>query len=341
MPLHDFNWPRGQLTHFDVESEALGGNLLGDPTTRRVFVYTPAEAAAGDELPLLVDLVGFTGSGASHLNWKAFRDSVPTRVDRLIATGAMGPVVVALPDCFTSLGGNQYIDSLATGRWEEFLIAEMLPALEERYPIRRGRDHRAVFGKSSGGYGALAHGLRHAEAWGAVASHSGDVGFEWSYLVDMPGTLVTLAKHGGTIEGFLQHLAQAAKTSDREVHTLMTLAMAATYDPDPAAPKGIRLPVDLRTCQLDPERWAAWLAHDPLRMIERPECQANLRSLRGLFIDCGSRDQYHLQFGARGLVDRLSALGIEHRYEEFDDDHSDVDYRMDVSLPFLYRALTS
>jgi hypothetical protein len=29
----------------------------------------------------------------------------------------------------------------------------------------------------------------------------------------------------------------------------------------------------------------------------------------------------------------------KHRYEEFDDDHSDVDYRMDVSLPFLYRAL--
>jgi len=31
--------------------------------------------------------------------------------------------------------------------------------------------------------------------------------------------------------------------------------------------------------------------------------------------------------------------GILHRYEEFDDDHSDVDYWLDVSLPFLYRAL--
>jgi hypothetical protein len=30
---------------------------------------------------------------------------------------------------------------------------------------------------------------------------------------------------------------------------------------------------------------------------------------------------------------------IRHRYEEFDDDHSDIDYRMDVSLPFLYRSL--
>jgi hypothetical protein len=42
---------------------------------------------------------------------------------------------------------------------------------------------------------------------------------------------------------------------------------------------------------------------------------------------------------ARILSKRLAAAGIRHTYEEFDDDHSDVDYRMDTSLPFLYRAL--
>ena len=36
---------------------------------------------------------------------------------------------------------------------------------------------------------------------------------------------------------------------------------------------------------------------------------------------------------------RLSLAGIAHTYEEFDDNHSDIDYRMDVSLPFLYRSL--
>ena len=62
-------------------------------------------------------------------------------------------------------------------------------------------------------------------------------------------------------------------------------------------------------------------------------------SLRGIYIDCGWRDQYHILYGARILSQRLAAGGIKHRYEEFDDDHSDIDYRMDVSLPFLYRAL--
>ena len=61
--------------------------------------------------------------------------------------------------------------------------------------------------------------------------------------------------------------------------------------------------------------------------------------LRGIYIDCGWRDQYQIHFGTRLLSQRLSAAGIRHHYEEFDDDHSDVDYRMDVSLPFLYRAV--
>jgi hypothetical protein len=64
-----------------------------------------------------------------------------------------------------------------------------------------------------------------------------------------------------------------------------------------------------------------------------------LRSLRGIYIDCGWADQYHIHYGARILSKRLAELGIEHVYEEFDDNHSDIDYRMDVSLPFLARAL--
>jgi hypothetical protein len=67
--------------------------------------------------------------------------------------------------------------------------------------------------------------------------------------------------------------------------------------------------------------------------------KANLATLRGIYVDCGWRDQYHIHYGTRILSQRLTEAGIRHTYEEFDDDHSDVDYRMDVSLPFLYRAL--
>ena len=116
--------------------------------------------------------------------------------------------------------------------------------------------------------------------------------------------------------------------------------MGATYDPDPEQAFGVRLPFDPYTCELIPERWSRWLANDPLELVDEPACRRSLSRLRALYLDCGRRDQYNLQFGARRLVCKLETYGIPHRYEEFDDNHSGIDYRLDASLPFLYQALT-
>src|SRR5215831_3238797 len=113
----------GSVSRITVESQALQSNMLGDPSARIVDVYLPA-GHDGRGLPLLVDLVGFTGSGLSHTNWRAFRENLPERLDRLIAEERMPPVVVAFPDCFTRLGGNQYINSASVGAWEDFLLYE-------------------------------------------------------------------------------------------------------------------------------------------------------------------------------------------------------------------------
>jgi hypothetical protein len=121
----------GSVSQVVIESQALKSNMLGDPSVRVVDVYVPA-GHAGQGLPLLVDLVGFTGSGLSHTNWVGFRENLPERLDRLIGEQRMPPVVVAFPDCFTRLGGNQYINSASLGAWEDFLLHEMLPAIEQR-----------------------------------------------------------------------------------------------------------------------------------------------------------------------------------------------------------------
>lgn len=342
MPIHNYSPLRGQLRELRVDSPALRDNLLGDPSTRSVALYlTPGYDDAGPPAPLLVDLAGFTGSGLRRLAWTAFGESVPQRLDRLHAAGQIGPCVVAFPDCFTALGGNQYINSAALGRWEDFLIADMLPAIESQANVRRGPAGRALFGKSSGGYGALVHGMRHADVWGAIASHSGDVGFDLLYRPDFPKVLGALARYGGSAQRFIEALTDAPKLRGDQFHVLMLLAMAATYDPDPAAYWGIRLPVDPHTCELDPAAWARWLAHDPLQIVTEPAALANLRRLRYLYIDVGARDQYNIHYGARALIRRLEAAQIPHLYEEFDDDHSSIDYRLDRSLPLLYSALTA
>ena len=64
-----------------------------------------------------------------------------------------------------------------------------------------------------------------------------------------------------------------------------------------------------------------------------------LKGSFGLFIDCGWRDQFQLHFGSRILVERLRRLRIPHRYEEFDDDHSDISYRYDRSLELIGRSI--
>jgi len=331
-----FFGPTGSITRVFIESQALKSNMLGDPTVRAVDVYVPP-ASDGHGLPLLVDLVGFTSSGLSQTNWTAFRENVPERLDRLIGEQRMPPVVVAFPDCFTRLGGNQYVNSASTGAWEDFLLLEMLPAIEQRFACG-GTGRRGVFGKSSGGYGAITHALRHSDVWAAAACHSGDMGFELCYLPDMPAVLRALAGTENSIECWWQRLEAAQKHPDGSFKVINALAMAASYDPDPSQYLGIRIPVTFDTCELIEERWANWLRHDPVVALEG---QAdNLRRLKALYIDCGVNDQFNLLYGARRFVRRLNELDIAHRYEEFPDNHSGVDYRMDESLPFLAHSLT-
>jgi S-formylglutathione hydrolase FrmB len=333
--MRKFFGPMGTVSRITVESEVLKANILGDPTARLVDVYVPA-GHNGDGLPVLVDLVGFTGSGLGHTNWIGFRENLPERLDRLIGEGHMPPAVVAFPDCFTRVGGNQYINSAAIGAWEDYLLHEMLPAIEQRFHCG-GDGRRGVFGKSSGGYGAIMHALRHSDVWSAVACHSGDMGFELCYLPDMPATLRALAGSENSIERWWRQLEDAKKHPDGAFKVFNVLAMAASYDPDPTQFLGMRLPVTFDTCEVIEERWANWLRHDPVVAVDTHADQ--LRRLKALYIDCGERDQFNLLYGARRFVRRIKQLGIEHRYEEFPDNHSGVDYRMDESLPFLVKAL--
>jgi len=334
--LRKLQGPAGSVTRFVVESQALKGNLLGDPTARAVDVYIPA-GADGRGLPLLVDLVGITSSGLSHTNWVGFRENVPERLDRLISEQRMPPVVVAFPDCFTRLGGNQYVNSAAMGPWEDFLVLEMLPAIETQFGCG-GAGRRGVFGKSSGGYGAITHAMRHADIWSAAACHSGDMGFEVCYLPDMPAVLRAMAQVDNSIERWWTGFENAKKQPDNAFKVMNALAMAASYDPDPSQFLGLRLPVTFDTCEVIDDRWANWMLHDPVIAVDR--YADNLRQLKALYIDCGTNDQFNLLYGARRLVKRLTMLGIAHRYEEFPDNHSGVDYRMDESLPFLAQAIS-
>lgn len=373
MPIKRANWPKGQLVTIEHTSKILRDNPLGDPYVRTLQVWlppgyeqrfaakTPARTRSSKRLPVLFDLVGFTGSGLSHTSWKNFGENLPERAARLLHEGKIGPTLLVFPDCFTAYGGNQYINSKAIGRYGDYLVDELVPLVDRRFPTLASREHRGCFGKSSGGYGAIMHAMHYSDTWGAIADHSGDAYFDFVYRTDWPRTLDVLAsyaepkreagdinvqekeagvEHGfddGRVRRFLDTFWNATKASDRDVHVLMMLCMAATYDADRKAPNGFRLPFNLETGELIEKRWKVWLKHDPIHLVAKHQKQ--LRSLRGLWIDCGWSDQYFIHYGSRILSKKLTEAGIGHVYQEFPDTHSDIDYRMNSSLAYLYEAL--
>src|SRR5881409_1172698 len=248
--------PVGTLLVLEHSSKILKHNPLRDPYVRKLGVWLPPQYDEGGKrrFPVLYDLVGFTGSGLAHTNWKPFGDNVPERAARLIREGKMGPAIFVFPDCFTALGGNQYVNSPAIGNYADYLTREIIPFVDREFRTLADRRHRGCFGKSSGGYGAILHGMKYAKYWGAIANHSGDAFFDFVYWHDWPNTLNELQKHrlpkrcagrydalkesrrpglragndDGRIRRFLNKTRITEKLSSGEVHTIMNLCMAAT-----------------------------------------------------------------------------------------------------------------
>ena len=196
--LKRFAGPRGRVEITEFDSHVLRANPLGDPTRRDVAVYLPAayDAEPRRRFPLIVFLSGYTSSGLALVGWKNFTENLPERLDRLIADGRLGPCLALFPDCFTAYGGNQFVNSSAIGNYADYLHVELVPYVDRQYRTLASREHRALVGKSSGGYGALVNGMLHPEVWGAIACHSGDLYFDYCYRADFPVLLAVLERHG-------------------------------------------------------------------------------------------------------------------------------------------------
>lgn len=326
----------GKVVVERFESAVLKGNPLGDPHRRAVLVYVPPGYEGSDQrYPVIFCLAGFTGTSWSFTNFNAFWPTLPRQFENLIESGASGPAILVMVDGMTKVGGNQYINSGAVGRYEDHIIDELVPFIDEKYRTL-GAGHRGIKGKSSGGYGAIMHGMRHSDVWSAVACHSGDMYFDYCYLPDFPGAIDGIRAHGG-LGGWFDAIQKKPKKADSDFKAINIVAMASFYSANAGAEMGIDLPFELEDGRIRPDVWDRWLEHDPARLVER-HAEA-LRSLKLLFIDCGTKDEFNLHHGARMVSGQLEALGIAHEYEEFEDSHMSIQYRYDVSLPKLVRAL--
>jgi poly(3-hydroxybutyrate) depolymerase len=325
----------GRLLELELDSPALAANPLGDPSRRLLVAYLPPGHADGAGLPAVYFLHGFTGSGRGWLNVSPWSPTVPERLDALVSAGEVPPLVGIFVDGWTALGGSQWINSPAIGRYQDYVADDVVSFVERTLGTLPRREARAVVGKSSGGYGALRLGADRPEVFAHLACHAGDAGFEWCYGPDLPKAAAALLQVGDAAAWLEAAVRRARDTrlAGADHPVLNVLAMAAAYSPDPVAPLGAALPFELPSGRLRPEVWARWLEHDPVHFVPR-SLQA-YRRLATLFIDCGSRDEYHLRWGARQVVESLRAGGLAVVHEEFEDGHMGINYRYDRSLRLL------
>jgi hypothetical protein len=360
--------PRGRFEQQTVVSRALEGNPLGDPHERPLWVYLPPGCGddPGRRFPSIYVIQGFTGQVDMWWNRTALRPTVPELVDELFAAaegsgephdGPAGrrsgppraegsgnrrggapvnkvpPAIVAFVDCWTSLGGSQFLNSAATGRYLDYLCDEVVAFVDRRYPTLPEREHRGIAGKSSGGYGAMVAPMLRPDVFGALASHAGDALFEHCYLPDVAKATRALRDHyDGSYERFFADFATRPAMSKESDGALLNIwAMAACYSAE--ADGTVTLPFDPATGRLRDEVWARWLALDPVRMAAGHAEQ--LRGLRGIYLDAGRHDQFYLDLGAAAFSAELDALGVEHVFELFDATHSAIEYRYPLGLAFL------
>jgi enterochelin esterase family protein len=324
---------QGTIEILNHKSEVLRGNPLGDKHERELYVYLPPQYEGHDgekSFPAVYCLTGFTGRGKMLLNDSALAPNLAERMDKLIDAGKIRPMIVVMPDCFTYYGGSQYINSSATGNYEDYLTTEIVPFVDENFRTAADRNSRAVMGKSSGGYGALVNSMRHADVFGLCASHAGDVYFEHSYLPDIPKAFRAMK---GDPEAFIKKFWAEEIRGKNDFSALNILGMSSCYSPNPETGLGFDLPFDLQTGEIRFDVFNRWLEHDPVRMVEKHADE--LKSLRLLYLDAGTSDEFALDIGARIFVSKLKDLGIDHIHEEFDGGHFNIGYRYDRSLELI------
>ena len=332
----------GRIDEHLISSELLRGNPLGDPHKRPLLVYLPPgyDTDPGRQYPTVYVLQGYTGHVAMWRNRSAFRQPFPERADALFARGESPPAIVAYVDAWTAYGGSQFVDSPGTGRYHSYLCDEVVPWVDAHYRTLTAPGHRAIMGHSSGGFGAMVTPMLRPDLFGAFAAHAGDSLYEYLYLPEFARAVRHLRKYDGDIWQWWSNFRSREAFTKREDHCLlMLLGVSACFS---AREDGsVDLPFDPASGVLRPAVWKRWLDWDPVRMV--PLYAEVLSSMRAVWLDAGTEDEWYLDLGTAAFRAALSKIGLADNIvntEFFDGGHMGVDYRYPLSLSWLCRQIS-
>jgi enterochelin esterase-like enzyme len=138
-----------------IESEILGYGLQ-----YRVYVPEGVEPTSNYSILYVTDGPGFVGQG--HM---------PKVLDKLIDSGEIDPVVVVFVDARDpdDLRRNRRNSQFLCNKdYLSFYVEELIPAVEESWPVGQTRNHRGILGLSFGGTNAACFGLMGHETFSNI-----------------------------------------------------------------------------------------------------------------------------------------------------------------------------
>ena len=329
----------GRIDTGVIDSAALRGNPLGDPAERPVWVYLPPGYDEGDQrYPVIYVIQGYTCQLDMWWNRAAYRTPFPQLADQVFATGSAPPAIVVYVDAWTAYGGSQFVDSPGTGKYHTYLCDDVVSWVDRRYRTLADRDHRGIAGKSSGGFGAMITPMLRPDLFSGFATHAGDGLYELSYIPDFGKAVRHLRDYDGDIFRWwddFRSRTSFTKAADGDLLTLLGISACFSASDD-GTPE---LPFDPRSGTLREDVWQRWLAWDPVRMV--PSYADALRSMRAIWIDAGTRDEWYLDLAAVAFRDELAAIGVtDVHFELFEAGHGAIEYRYPLSLAYLAERLS-
>jgi S-formylglutathione hydrolase FrmB len=333
----------GQVVFETVHSPAITGNLIGNIPERKIAIYLPPtyQKSSSRRYPVLYFLHGFADG---YTMWTNGKPSIQSILDEAIGAGDVAEMIVVLPDVVGTYIGTYYTNSAAAGNWEDFIVRDLVGHIDSRYRTLAMPSRRGIAGHSMGGYGAIKLAMKHPDVFSVVYG-LGPCCLGWVGRISPldPGMAAALRLRSREELFALHAKLPELSNNDPEVFTIGFVALASAWSPNPAkAPLYVDLPAALEGGVLKPAEpaYSKWAANMPLSMAS--QYRGELKRLRAIGFDTGSSDEFaDVVAGARALSAELGRLGIAHRFEEYDGNHSNrVRERMrNQLLPFVSRII--
>ncbi len=135
-------------------------------------VYVPDSYHLDEDrrYPVVYLLHGLHGDETS---WTV-KGNAEATLDALIASRELSESIVVMPNDGGYGHGTFYVNWYdGTGRFEDYILQDLIPTIDHEFRTIADRSKRAVCGLSMGGYGAFALALRNPDVFSAAASISG------------------------------------------------------------------------------------------------------------------------------------------------------------------------